>query len=74
MHTDDLFTDRLSEYLDGELDATDRAAVDRATRRIVSKLLHDPIEKTRRLSASKQGHIYAAALRELFGLDDEPAP
>jgi glutamyl-tRNA reductase len=50
----------------------DRAAIDRATRRIVSKLLHDPIEKTRRLSASKQGHIYAAALRELFGLDDEP--
>ena len=52
----------------------DRAAVDRATRRIVSKLLHDPIEKTRRLSASKQGHVYAAALRELFGLDDEPEP
>ena len=58
----------------GQLSERDRAAIDRATRRIVSKLLHDPIEKTRRLSASKQGHIYAAALRELFGLDDEPAP
>ena len=56
------------------LSERDREAIDRATRRIVSKLLHDPIEKTRRLSASKQGHVYAAALRELFGLDDEPAP
>ena len=49
----------------------DREAIDRMTARIVSKLLHVPIEKVRNLASSKQGHVYATALRELFGLDDE---
>ena len=56
------------------LSTEDRAAIERSTKRIVSKLLHVPIDKVRDLSASKQGHVYAAALRELFGLDDEPNP
>ncbi len=52
----------------------ERDQIDRMTSRIVAKLLHVPIDKVRRLAASKQGHTYAAALRELFGLDDEPSP
>lgn len=52
----------------------ERTAVDQMTTRIVAKLLHEPIDKVRKMSASKQGHVYAAALRELFGLDDEPSP
>jgi glutamyl-tRNA reductase len=51
-----------------------RDAVDHLTRRLVAKLLHDPITKARELSASTQGHTYLSALRELFELDDEPDP
>jgi glutamyl-tRNA reductase len=49
----------------------ERAAVERLTKRIISKLMHDPLSRTKELASSKQGHIYLAALRELFGLDDE---
>jgi glutamyl-tRNA reductase len=56
------------------LTESERAAMDQMTTRIVAKLLHEPIDKVRKLSTSKQGHVYAAALRELFGLDDEPTP
>jgi glutamyl-tRNA reductase len=51
-----------------------RDAVDHLTRRLVAKLLHDPITKARELSATTQGHAYLSALRELFELDDEPDP
>jgi glutamyl-tRNA reductase len=51
-----------------------RDAVDHLTRRLVAKLLHDPITKARELSASAQGRSYLSALRELFELDDEPDP
>ena len=56
------------------LSEAERAAIDQMTTRIVAKLLHEPIDKVRKLSTSKQGHVYVAALRELFGLDDEPNP
>lgn len=51
---------------------SERETVDRVTSAIVAKLLHGPIEKMKQMSSSKQGHIYITALRELFGLDDEP--
>ncbi len=51
-----------------------RDEIGRAAQRIVSKLLHDPIDQTRKLASSKQGHVHAAALRELFALDDESTP
>jgi glutamyl-tRNA reductase len=49
----------------------DRAAIDHLTRRIVAKILHTPLSKTRELASSKQGYVYLSALRELFDLDDE---
>jgi glutamyl-tRNA reductase len=51
-----------------------RDAVDHLTRRLVAKLLHDPITKARELSTSAEGHTYLNALRELLELDDEPDP
>lgn len=53
-------------------DLTDaqREVVDQVTRKIVAKLLHPPLSKTKGLASSKQGHLYLAALRELFELDD----
>lgn len=48
------------------------SAVDHATKRMVAKLLHAPLNKVKELSSSKQGHLYVSALRELFELNDEP--
>jgi glutamyl-tRNA reductase len=62
---------RLSGGL-GRLSESERQALDRLTRRMVAKLLHEPLEKARSLAGSEQGRIYLSALRELFGLDDEP--
>jgi glutamyl-tRNA reductase len=45
--------------------------VDRVTKKMVAKLLHPALEKAKELAASKQGHTYLTALRELFELDDE---
>lgn len=44
---------------------------ERSSKRIVAKLLHPALEKAKELAASKQGHTYLTALRELFELDDE---
>lgn len=62
--------DRLSPKLAG-LSDEQRLAIDEATRRAVAKVLHAPLTKARELAASKQGHAYIAALRELFELDDD---
>jgi glutamyl-tRNA reductase len=48
-----------------------RRAVEEATRRAVAKVLHAPMAKAREMAASKEGHSYVAALRELFELDDD---
>ena len=61
--------ERMSSRL-GELSDEQRQAVEEATRRAVAKVLHAPMAKARRLAATKQGHSYIAALRELFELDD----
>lgn len=63
-------TARAARLLDG-LSDRQLAAVDRLTRRIVARLLHSPLDRARSLSA-KEAHIYLAALRELFDLDDGP--
>ncbi len=54
------------------LSEDERAAVEQATKRMIAKLLHDPLTKAKELASSKQGNLYLAALRELFELDDEP--
>ncbi|MFP5299036.1 MAG: glutamyl-tRNA reductase [Actinomycetota bacterium] len=48
-----------------------RDAVDHLTRRLVSKILHTPLAKSRDAASSKQGYLYLTVLRELFELDDE---
>jgi glutamyl-tRNA reductase len=54
-----------------ELSADQHAAVDQMTRRIVAKLLHTPVARSKELADSKQGQQYLDALRVLFDLDDE---
>jgi glutamyl-tRNA reductase len=61
----------LGRVRDLELTDEQRAAVEKLTERIVSKLLHPPLNRAKELASSKQGHMYLTALRELFELDDE---
>jgi glutamyl-tRNA reductase len=53
------------------LSPEERDAVDHLTRRIVAKILHAPLAKSRELASSKKGEAYLEALRALFDLDDE---
>lgn len=52
------------------LSEAEAAAVEQVTRRIVAKLLHEPLETARNLASSESGHPYISALRDLFDLDD----
>ncbi|MFP5335364.1 MAG: glutamyl-tRNA reductase [Actinomycetes bacterium] len=62
--------DRLRQRLGAEMDARTDAEVAQAVHRVVDKLLHTPTVQVKRLAASEPGGTsYAAALRELFGLD-----
>jgi glutamyl-tRNA reductase len=54
-----------------DLTADQHAAVDQATRRMVAKLLHTPVRRSKELADSKQGQQYLDALRVLFDLDDD---
>ena len=56
------------------LDNEQSQAIDRAMSRLAAKILHLPIQRARELATSKQAHLYHAALRELFELDDELEP
>jgi glutamyl-tRNA reductase len=68
-----------TEVVDGELHRLDsrlpgldpelRAEVETAVRRAVDKVLHAPTVRVKELAATPEGTSYAAALRELFGLD-----
>lgn len=62
--------ERISGVL-GELTDEQRAAIDHLSRRMVSKILHTPLDRVKKMSSSKQGYVHLAALRELFELDDE---
>lgn len=50
------------------LDADQCAALDAFSRSLVTKLLHEPAQRVRRQGS----HRHAEALRELFGLEEEP--
>lgn len=54
-----------------DLTPEQRDRLERATKKIVARLLHPALEKAKELASSKQGHTYLTALRELFELDDE---
>jgi len=59
---------RLDSRLPG-LDPELRAEVASSVRRAVDKVLHAPTVRVKELAATPEGNSYAAALRELFGLD-----
>jgi glutamyl-tRNA reductase len=65
--------ERIARVLDG-MTEEQRSAVDHLSRRLVSKILHTPLHRVKKLSTSKQGYIQLAALRELFELDDDSRP
>jgi glutamyl-tRNA reductase len=46
-------------------------AVDRLSRRLVAKLLHEPISRAKEMPSSHQGKLHLSALRELFELDED---
>jgi len=58
----------------GELTEEQRTAIDHLSRRMVSKILHTPLDRVKKMSSSKQGYVHLAALRELFELDDDSRP
>jgi len=58
-----------AEKISRGLDDTARAAVDRATRDLVNKLLHHPMVRMRDLVRGKDGQVYLEAFQEIFDLD-----
>jgi glutamyl-tRNA reductase len=62
--------ERSSSQLAGLRDK-ERAAVEQLTRRIVNKILHAPLSKSKEIASATQGHVYLEALYELFELEDD---
>ncbi len=60
--------DRLATRFDALTDE-EREAVDQLSRRIVAKLIHEPLENVKSLGDQDRRDAYLKALRELFGLD-----
>jgi glutamyl-tRNA reductase len=61
---------RLENKLPG-LDGDQREEIARTVRRVVDKLLHAPTVRVKQLASAPGGDTYAAALRELFELDQQ---
>ncbi|MEZ5171165.1 MAG: glutamyl-tRNA reductase [Acidimicrobiia bacterium] len=57
----------------GGLDDSEREALDRVTRGLVNKLLHEPTVRVKEAAGSDSGDLYVDALRALFDLPDVPA-
>jgi glutamyl-tRNA reductase len=62
--------ERLVEKL-GALAPAERDALEAATKRIVAKLLHEPVNKAKELARARSNPLYLEAVRELFELDDD---
>ena len=62
--------DRLTGKL-GQLDERARAEISLAMQRVAHKLLHAPTVRVKELAGSPDGDSYEAALRVLFGLDQD---
>ncbi len=54
-----------------DLDASERAEVEKTLRRVAEKLLHQPTVRVKELANESGAVSYAAALAELFALDPE---
>jgi glutamyl-tRNA reductase len=55
------------------LDASERAVVEAVTRRLVNKLLHEPMVRGKALAAGPDGDLYSRMLRELYALEEPDA-
>lgn len=53
----------------GDLSERERKVIMSLANSIVNQLLHEPVRRLKDLSLTSQGHIYAEAIQELFGLD-----
>ncbi|HEX6678216.1 MAG TPA: glutamyl-tRNA reductase [Actinomycetes bacterium] len=63
---------RASSRLAG-LSEPERAAVEAVTRRLVNKLLHEPVVRGKALAAGPDGDLYARMLHELYAPDEPDA-
>jgi glutamyl-tRNA reductase len=55
-----------------QLSEHDRRIIETMTASIVGRLLHDPTRRLKQCAGDSDGLQYAAALRKLFALDEEP--
>jgi len=62
--------ERTLRQLSPSLSTRELAAVQELTTRIVNKLLHTPTLRLKDAAAAGQGHVYAEAMRYLFGLEN----
>jgi glutamyl-tRNA reductase len=62
---------RTMRQLSPSLSEREVAAVHELTTRLVNKLLHTPMLRLKDAAAAGQGHVYAEAMRYLFGLEEE---
>ncbi len=73
-HVDQLRQQELARtlrQLSPALSEREIAAVQELTNRLTNKLLHIPTLRLKDAAAAGQGHIYAEAMRYLFGLEEE---
>jgi glutamyl-tRNA reductase len=61
------------ERLGAGLDEAERLRLDRLSRRLVGKLLHDPTMRLRASASNPDGVQFAETALDLFGLADDPA-
>src|SRR5579883_2535802 len=62
--------ERTLRQISPSLSTRELAAVQELTTRLVNKLLHTPTLRLKDAAASGQGHVYAEAMRYLFGLEN----
>ena len=53
------------------LTENDRERLEQMTQALVNRLLHEPTARLRQAADEGMGHVYAQAVRELFGLDGD---
>lgn len=62
---------RALRRMEMDLSEHDAQIVQELARRIVNKMLHKPMTRLREEAVEGNGHIYTAAIRDLFGLEEQ---
>jgi glutamyl-tRNA reductase len=63
--------ERTLRHLSASISDREAAAIQELTTRLMNKLLHTPMLQLKDAAVSGQGHVYAEAMRYLFGLEEE---